>query len=160
MKQRKQTAEKKTSAKKLVEKAEMAIKHEFYLEAIWIVSAAFERKLVKILDLLQPSPQRPVFTFTRLLQLVKKLNINTMYPGLSTNFNEEILDEIREWKNQRNEMLKDLSDIHVSQARLRRLATQGFNLFREFSVAVKSLKQSENITAPHVENYENPDLAK
>ena len=71
MKQRKQTAEKKTSAKKLVDKAEMAIKHEFYLEAIWIVSAAFERKLVKILDLLQPSPQRPVFTFTRLLSLLK-----------------------------------------------------------------------------------------
>jgi hypothetical protein len=60
------------------------------------------------------------------------------------NFSINLIDDIRAWKNQRNEILKDIPDVHVSNARLERLATEGVKLYKEYSKAAKSFKASLN----------------
>jgi len=61
---------------------------------------------------------------------------------LDVRLDVRLIDDIRNWKNQRNEILKDIPDIHVSQARLERLALEGIRLLKEWKKAVKEFKSS------------------
>ena len=143
MKRKKNKPGKNVSGKKLTEKAGLAIKHEFYLEASWILSAMFERKLKKLL--IQVEKQNPGrgFTLEQLIKRVKYLHVLSRYKALTAHFNVQMLDEIRTWKNQRNEILKDIPDLHVSPARLERLALEGVKLYKEFNSACKSFDLPE-----------------
>jgi hypothetical protein len=152
MKHKKHAAEKKHGSKRLVEKAGLAIKNEFYLEASWILTSIFERKLGKILEKLQPPDPRQNVTLTQLIHRVRSLNISAKHPDFSAHIKVGLIDDIRNWKNQRNEVLKDMPDIHVSQARLERLAIEGVRLFKELNKATKSLKLADNLSVRGVEN--------
>ncbi|MDP1622786.1 MAG: hypothetical protein Q8M08_10665 [Bacteroidales bacterium] len=149
---RKKNTSKKGISKKLVEKAGMAIKHEFYLEASWILTSIFERKLNKILEKMLPQAQKQGLTFTQLINRVRNLNISGKHPDFSAYMKIGLLDDIRTWKNQRNDVLKDIPDTHVSQARLERLATEGIRLLKELNKATRSIKSADNLTDSAAEN--------
>ena len=144
MHRKKKKAARKRGDTKLTEKAGLAIKHEFYLEASWILSSLFERKLHKILDNLQPPSQTRGLTFEQSIKRVKYWRISSKHPELIAHFTVGLIDEIRSWKNQRNDILKDMPEIHVSQARLERLANEGIKLYKELNKAVKSFKSEMN----------------
>jgi len=152
MKHKKHAAEKKHSNKRLVEKVGLAVKNEFYLEASWILSTIFERKLNKIVEKLQPSEPRQNLTFTQLINRVRSLNISAKHPDFSAHIKVGLIDDIRNWKNQLNELMKDIPQIHVSQARMERLANEGVRLFKELNKATKSLKLADNLSGRAVEN--------
>jgi hypothetical protein len=144
MKRKKKKAEKKGIGKKLIERAGLAIKHEFYLEASWILSSMFERKLKKLLGQIENQVPGPGFTLEQSIKRVKYLHVNTKHPQLTSTFKVGLIDGIRNWKNQRNEILKDIPDIHVSQARLERLATEGVKLYKEFNKSARSFKSADD----------------
>lgn len=152
MKHKKYAAGRKNSGKRLVERAGLAIKHEFYLEASWILTSIFERKLNKILEKLQPPAQKQSLTFTQLINRVRSLNVSAKHPDFSAHIKVGLIEDIRAWKNQRNGVLKDIPDIHVSRARLERLATEGIRLFKELNKATKSFKLAGNLSDRGVEN--------
>jgi hypothetical protein len=143
MKRKKKKVAKKDMRKKLIERAGLAIKNEFYLEAAWILSALFERKIGRILDKLEPASLRQGLTFAQLIKRFKFVQISGKYPGLTNCIDVVMIDEIRNWKNQRNEILKDLPDIHVSTARMERLSTEGVKLYKEFNKTLKSFNPGE-----------------
>lgn len=146
MKRKKNKPAKNATGKKLTEKAGLAIKHEFYLEASWILSAMFERKLKKLL--IQVEKQNPGrgFTLEQLIKRVKYLHVLSRYKAMTAHFSVQLFDEIRIWKNQRNEILKDIPDLHVSPARIERLALEGVKLYKEFNAACKSFKLPEEVS--------------
>ena len=143
MKRKKNKVPKKSKSIKLVEKAGLAIKNEFYLEATWILTAMFEGKIGRVLDKLEPASLRQGLTFAQLVKRLKYLHVSGKYPELMNGFDIALIDEIRNWKNQRNEILKDLPDIHVSPARMERLATGGVKLYKEFNKRVKAFKTGD-----------------
>ena len=133
MKPTQESQNRKAQGKKLLERAGLAIKHEFYLEAIWILSALFEKKLSKMISRELIQTDLTGLTFLRLLKRARHLQAGEL-PLATT------LDGIREWKNQRNEMMRDLPRIRVSRGRLERLAMQGTTLYRELSRIARELK--------------------
>lgn len=145
MKRKKRKAAKKCGGTKLIEKAGLAVKHEFYLEASWILSSLFERRLGKVLEKLQPPSQTRGLTFSQLIKRAKYLHVSSRHPGFTAHFNVGLIDEIRNWKNQRNDILKDIPDIHVSKARLERLANEGVKLYKELNKTVKSFKPADDL---------------
>jgi hypothetical protein len=48
---------------------------------------------------------------------------------------------MRNWKNARNTMLKDMIDIHVSNQRMERLASEGIALYKKWNKSLKSVKR-------------------
>ncbi|MFZ4520281.1 MAG: hypothetical protein ACOYNC_01170 [Bacteroidales bacterium] len=152
MKKKKRVAEAKHPGKKLVEKAGLAMKHEFYLEASWILTSIFERKLKKILEKLEPHEQNQPLSFTHLINRVRSLNVSAKHPDFSAHIKVGLIEDIRAWKNQRNDALRDIPEIHVSQARLERLANEGIRLFKELNLATKSLKLADSLSDRPVEN--------
>lgn len=146
MKRKKNKAVKKRTGKKATEMAGLAMKHEFYLEASWILSSLFESKLGKILDKIQPQSQRQGLTFAQLIKRIKYLHLSAKHPAFTEHFRPGLIDEIRNWKNQRNDVLKDMPDVHVSQARLERLANDGARLYKELNKTAKSFKPEDEVS--------------
>ena len=142
MKRKKKNAAKNSSSKQLIERAGLAMKHGFYFEASLILSSVFERKLKKLMGKVENQAPRQGFTLEQSIKRVKYLHLSQKYPGLTANFSLGLIDNIRTWKNQRNEILKDIPDVHVSPARIERLANDAVKLSGELSKAVKTFKSA------------------
>ena len=147
MKPKQKKAEKKGGGKKLIKRATLAIKQEFYLEATWILATLFEKKLGKILEKLETSVQKQGVDFAQSVKRIKYLHISAKHPDLVAHFQLGLFDEIRNWKNHRNEILKDIQQINVSRPRMERLANTGLKLYRELTKAAKSFKSAESSSA-------------
>ena len=81
MKKRKTEAKKsKKDGKKMVEKAGLAIKNEFYLEASWILSSIIEKKLKDLLNKLENQKPGAGFTLEQCNKLVKFLHLTSKHP--------------------------------------------------------------------------------
>jgi hypothetical protein len=143
MKKKKNNGKKKAGSRKLVEKAGLAMKHGFHLEASWILSLAMEQRLRKmIVRLGDPNPGAG-FTLEQLVKRLKRLCLAPAGAAMAAHVPVELIDRIRGWKNQRNEILKDIPDVHVSPARLERLASDGAKLYKELNGAIKSAKMAD-----------------
>jgi hypothetical protein len=141
MKKKKKVVKKrKKDGKKLVEKAGLAIKNEFYLEASWILSSIVEKKMKDLLDKLEHHKPGTGYSLEQCIKRVKYLHLTTKYPLLATHFTIKFIDELRNWKNQRNTIMKDIVDVHVSKARMERLAMDGIRLLKELNAAHKKFK--------------------
>ena len=139
MKRKKRKSEKK-SGKKLVEKAGLAMKHEFYLEASLIISYLMERKLKKVRQKIEKQTINPGFTLDQSIRRVKFLLLSSNQTELTERFSVVFIDEIRNWKNQRNEVFRDITERNVSHARMERLATEGVKLYKTLNNAAKLAK--------------------
>ena len=145
MKKRKKAGKKqKEVRKKLVEKAGLAIKNEFYLEASWILSSIIEKKVKNLLDELENHKPGTGYTLEQCIKRVKYLHLTSKFPLLTVHFTVGFIDELRNWKNRRNTIMKDMLVVHVSKARMERLAMDGIRLLKELNAAHKKFK-SENI---------------
>jgi hypothetical protein len=139
-KKKKVVKKKKKEGKKLVEKAGLAIKNEFYLEASWLLSSIIEKKVKDLLGKLEDHKPGNGYTLEQSIKRVKYLHLSSKSPLLTAHFTVKFIDELRNWKNQRNNIMKDMLDVHVSKARLERLAMDGIRLLKELNASNKKFK--------------------
>ena len=130
------------TANNLADKAKLAMKHKFYLEASVIMSSLLEKRLKKLLVNLENQLPGPGFSLEQSIKRVKYLHVSSKCPDLNKHVEIGLIDETRNWKNQRNEILKDIPDIHVSEARLERMAMEGARLLKEWKKAAKAFKSA------------------
>ena len=116
------------SAKKLVPMAEFALKHEFYLDAVIILSRVMETRLRTIITRIDKSHPGTEFTLEQCIKRVKFLIASSKDPILIEHFELAYMDELRAWKNHRNTIFKTLPENHVSRYRMEKLAKDGLNL--------------------------------
>jgi hypothetical protein len=140
MKKKKVVKKKKKDGKKLVEKAGLAIKNEFYLEASWLLSSIIEKKVKDLLDKLENHKPGMGFTLEQCIKRFKYLHLSSKHPLLTAHFTVPFIDELRNWKNQRNTIMKDMLDVHVSKERMERLAMDGIRLLKELNASHKKFK--------------------
>lgn len=132
---------KQKSVKKLVPMASLAIKNEFYTEAVIIVSSVMEARLKSIITRIDKSNPGTAFTLEPCIKRVKYLVANSRDPLLIEHFEISYLDELRAWKNHRNAIFKNLPEIHVSKYRMEKLAKDGFTLLSRLIVLYKKFKK-------------------
>lgn len=142
MKKRKKNSHKKKNAiKKLVPKAGLALKNEFYLEASWILTSIIELKLRRILFLITNEKPGLGFGLQKCLLRIKFLHLKGSYPLLVKHFEIRLIDDLRGWKNKRNSIYQDMMDIHVRPGRIKRMSEEGIVLHQEFNSAYKNFKK-------------------
>jgi hypothetical protein len=129
------------SAKKLVPMAEFALKHEFYLDAVIILSRVMEARLRTIITRIDKSHPGTEFTLEQCIKRVKFLLATSKDPILTEHFELSYLDELRAWKNHRNAIFKTLPDTHVSKYRMEKLAKDGLTLLARLIVSYKKFKK-------------------
>jgi hypothetical protein len=142
-KKKKVVKKKKKDGKKLVEKAGLAIKNEFYLEASWLLSSIIEKKVKDLLAKLENHKPGTGFTLEQCIKRVKYLHLSSKHPLLTAHFTVPFIDELRNWKNQRNTIMKDMLDVHVSKERMERLAMDGIRLLKELNSSHKKFKAAD-----------------
>jgi hypothetical protein len=141
-KKNKETKKKKQKVvKKLVPKAGLAIKNEFYLEASWILSTIIESKLRRILTLMMNENPGLGFGLQKCLRRIKFLERKGAHPFLVKHFESRLIDELRAWANHRNHVYKNLIDTHVSKARIKKMAEEGILLYQELNTVYKNFKK-------------------
>ena len=141
MKKKKKIVKKrKKNGRKLVEKAGLAIKNEFYLEASWILSSIIEKKMKDLLAKLENHKPGTGFSLEQCIKRIKYLHLTSKFPLLTAHFTISFIDELRNWKNQRNTIMKDMLVVHVSKIRMERLAIDGIRLLKELNAAHKKFK--------------------
>lgn len=133
----------KQSAKKIREQVVLAMNRGYYLEASWMLSMLFDRKVRRLIHKLEGSHRKVGITFEQAIKRIKYLHLSGNQRGFTESFSVELIDRLRKWKNQRNLILKDMLDVHVSRARIERLAKEGMQLSQAWSKAVKSFKKAE-----------------
>ena len=129
------------SVKKLVPMANLALKNEFYFEAVIIVSSIMEARLKSIITRIDKSNPGTAFTLEPCIKRVKYLVSNAKDPLLLNHFDLAYLDELRTWKNHRNAIFKNLPENHVSRYRMEKLAKDGFNLLSRLIASYKKFKK-------------------
>jgi hypothetical protein len=100
----------------------------------------FEKRLKRLLGEIENQNPGAGFTLEQSIKRLKFLHVKSRHAGLQKHYSLALIDELRNWKNQRNEILKDLPDVHVSQARLERLAGDGRRLLEELKKAGRAFK--------------------
>lgn len=145
MKTKKQKQKNKTrKIKYLTTKAGLALKNQFYLDATWLISEILEKRLKSLLE--KVSDERPGagFTFEQCIKRIKHIHVTGKNQQFKDHFEVKLIDKTRTWKNQRNTVVKDMLDVHVSKARKEKLAMDGIRLLKEWNRALKIFK-SERI---------------
>ena len=139
MKKKKQKSKTKV-VKKLIPRAGIALKNEFYLEATWIISSIMETKLRSMITRVEKENPGLGFGLEKCLKRLKYLLKKTDYPLLSKHIELRLIDELRAWKNSRNSVYKDMAEIHVSKARLQKMAEDCIVLLQELNSSAKKFK--------------------
>lgn len=124
----------------MVLKVELALKNEYYLEASWIISALLEKRLKNILEKVEPQKPGLFSSFDQDIKRIKHLRLTSSQSLLTNHFEIEMIDALRNWKNQRNEVMKDMLVRHITKNRLERLANDGAAILKEWNVCAKALK--------------------
>jgi len=121
-------------------KAGLALKNQFYLDASWFISEILEKRLKSLLE--KVSNQRPGagFTLEQCIKRIKHIHVMGKNQQFKTYFEVQLIDKTRTWKNQRNTVIKDMLDSHVSKARKEKLAMDGIRLLKEWNKALKNYK--------------------
>jgi len=134
--------------KKMIEKTGKAMKEGFYLEAVWILSSIFEQKIRTLFFRIENQKPGAGLSLEQCLKKLKHLHITGKYPLLTTHISILLVDETRNWKNQRNTMMKDMLDVHVSKVRIEKLAMEGIELLKKWNLAWKKMKDELKKSLP------------
>ena len=140
MKKKKQKQGRKV-VRQLVPKAAVALKNEFYLEAAMIISSLMESKLKILITRVEKENPGIGFGLEKCIKRTKFLILKNPGSLIAKCFEIRLIDDIREWKNYRNGILKDMIEIHVSRNRLKKLAQEGIVLFQELNASSRSFKK-------------------
>jgi hypothetical protein len=140
MKKKKQKQGQKI-VRQLVPKAAVALKNEFYLESAMIISSLVESRLKNLITRVEKVNPGIGFGLERCIKRVKYLILRNPDSLIAKSFEVRLIDDLREWKNHRNGILKDMIEIHVSRNRLKKLAQEGIILFQELNASGKKFKK-------------------
>ena len=132
-----------------VSDAGLAFKHGFYLETTWILSQLFERKAKSVLRRVNGDQATTSYSFEQSVKRIKYIHQSGQLPQLATLLDAGSIDGIRNWKNNRNAMLKDMISTHVSTGRMERLASEGITLYKTWSKSLKSVKKEMDHPGSH-----------
>jgi len=124
----------------MILKAGLALKNEYYLEASWIISALLEKRLKNILKKVENQKTGIGNLFDQNIKRIKHLHLTSQNPLLTNHFSIAMIDELRAWKNQRNEVMKDMLVRHVSKERMERLASQGVRMLKTWNACYQDFK--------------------
>jgi len=156
MKKKKQI-KKTTKIKYMTTKAGLALKNQFYLEASWLISEILEKRLKSLLERINNQRPGAGFTLEQCIKRVKHIHITGKHQRFRNYFEVRLIDKTRNWKNQRNTIIKDMLNVHVSKARKEKLAMDGIRLLKEWNKALKSFKSELLNTYPEIPNTNTGD---
>lgn len=131
-----------------------AMKEGFYTEAIWILSGIMEVKLKKMIILTEGKTPGAAFGLEQCLKRIRNLQSKEKYAILKAEFPLPLIVSLRNWKNNRNIMMKDMLEMHVSGERKERLAKEGIGLLKALNKLSKRYKMAFH--KPGVEPYSAP----
>lgn len=111
-----------------------AMNNEFYLEAIFIEYAILEDRTESVLHhagLWEAylGNRRQANIGTKLTFIKKKAQSKSS--SFHRYFSDDLLDQLREWKNKRNPLIHDLLNQTLGDDDLKNLALEGYDLIRE-----------------------------
>ena len=138
----------KKEKKQLTQKAGIAMKNQFFLEATWLISEILEKKLKSLLEISENSKPGAGFTLEQCIKRIKHLHVSNKNRILNDHFDLKLIEKTMGWKNQRNTMVKDMLYVHVSKQRKENLALDGVKLLKECNKAVKSFKAQQLSAIP------------
>lgn len=125
-----------------------AMKNGFYTEAIWILSGIMEARLKKIIILTENLNPGAASGMEQHLKRIKLLQTREQYSVLKEHFPSTLINALRLWKNNRNIMMKDMLEMHVSWERKERQAKQGVELLKELNKVYKHYKLAYSFPEP------------
>ena len=140
-KKKKRSAGKQRAGKGPMSKAGLALKDGFYLEASWHISTILETRLRKIIVMVTGENPGSAFGLQKCLLRLKHLLQLDQSPLLSNHMEIRLIDQIRAWKNNRNAVYKDLTLIHVSERRMKKMTEEGILLHHEVNTLYKNMKK-------------------
>jgi hypothetical protein len=132
------------SVREMTTAAGNAMKNGFYTEAIWLLSGIMEGRLKKLVILTEERNPGAAAGLEQLLKRIKLLQTRERNALLRNQFPNTLLNSMRDWKNNRNIMMKDMLLMHVSDERRERLARQGIGLLKELNKVYKHYKLAIN----------------
>lgn len=114
-----------------------AMKNGFYTEAIWILSGIMEIRLKKLIIITELRNPGAASGLEQHLKRIKLLQTREQYSLLKSHFPSSLISSLRDWKNNRNIMMKDMLEMHVSWERKERLAKEGISLLKSLNKVYK-----------------------
>jgi len=117
-----------------------AMKNGFYMETIWILSEIMEERLKKIIIITEGSGLPSSSGLEQYLKRVKLILSREQYAHLNTIFPSGLITSLRSWKNNRNTLMKNMLEMHVSRERKERLAKEGIDFLKELNKVYKHYK--------------------
>lgn len=121
-------------------KMNKAIKYGFYLEATFIAYSILEDRSESILVYLKKfdESKRPTLT-----QKIRKIhnNITLINKKYTKQIKTSLIESILVWKDERNRLIHNLSNLSCTETEMEYLARQGSHLCRKLSDASKIIKQ-------------------
>lgn len=127
-------------SKKLLEKAGKAMKQDFFLETIFILSELFTNKLAKVSEITETGASHGPLPLDKRISHLIRLSEGGFPEGIPHGIPLELLTEIRSWKNMRNELYRDLPVRKVTSERMKRQALEGIRLYNELNTAFRALR--------------------
>jgi len=128
------------TSKEMTIAAGKAMKNGFYTETIWILTGIMELRLKKVITLTEGKAPGAAFGIEQCLKRIKNLQSKEWYSVLKTEFPLSLITSLRSWKNNRNVMMKDMLEMHVSDDRKERLAKEGIKLLKALNKVFKRYK--------------------
>lgn len=114
--------EKRDKYAQLMKKLNNATNNEYYYEAIFIEYAIFEERTKSIFKHTKLSSDR--YSIDRKLKTLKKdKHFQDKY--IKKHLTEELLDNIINWKNQRNDLMHDIIKSNYDNEEVKNLALEG-----------------------------------
>jgi len=121
-------------------RAGLAFKHGFYLETAWILSLLCEKKARNLLKKIEQGHTVQGYSFEQSIKRIKYHHQSGRIPSLVKHMETGLIDEMREWKNFRNAILRDMVNVHISPKRLERLASEGITIYKKWNMSLKRIK--------------------
>jgi hypothetical protein len=126
--------EKYINYKEQFERLALALEQKFYLEAIFIEYAILEDRTASVLrhaglwDAYMKG-KKMANIGTKLTFIKNKAKVKSC--SLSKYFNDDLMDQLRDWKNKRNPLIHDLLNQRLGADDLKNLAVEGNELIQE-----------------------------
>jgi len=142
------------SVKEMTIAAGNAMKNGFYTEAIWILSGIMEARIKKLIMITEIKNPGAASGLEQLLKRIKLLQTREQYSLLKSHFPASLISSLREWKNNRNIMMKDMLEMHVSGERKEKMAKQGISLLKSLNKVYKHYRLAIDAPADSVSLHE------
>ena len=121
----------------LVQRSDLAIREEFYLEASWICYAIIEDRIRSVFIKLDGEVKKN----DKIYHCIKNINARrNAHPILDEYFPTDLLDRIDNWRIDRNNLMHELVDSESESIEFKGIAIAGRALVKELKGNVRKFK--------------------